>query len=120
MKNKEIPHFRNSSKFHSEIPRNSGKIHTPNTHTHDAPTALTHTHTHDSPLFPICRDISIKSGKVGIYLRVQNLRFYDVIYICLTPLLSIFQLYRGSQFYWWRKPEGSYYSLILVGWFYGI
>jgi hypothetical protein len=24
---------------------------------------------------------------------------------CLTPLSTIFQLYRGDQFYGWRKPE---------------
>jgi len=41
----------------------------------------------------------------GVRIRHQSYQGLGLVLWCLTSLLAIFQLYRGRQFYWWRKPE---------------
>jgi hypothetical protein len=66
------------------------------------PLIFTHTNIYDQTIsmilteycsFPLCR-----------FLHIASIGWLFGLW-CLTPLSTIFLLYHGGQFYWWRRPK---------------
>ena len=64
-------------------------------------------------MITIWNDNKLQEARLNLDLWPSYIGWFGLC--CLMPFSTIFQLYHGSQFYWWRKPECQEIILDNVG-----